>query len=67
MEKIVTDKMTSDTSTGAIGATTSNTTSNTTTIAPSQQINIIKQLQKNAAQNKSRRNQTVRGGVRRKR
>ena len=67
MEKIVTDKMTSDTSTGAIGATTSNTTSNTTTIAPSQQMNIIKQLQKNAAQNKSRRNQTVRGGVRRKR
>ena len=65
MEKIVTDKMTSQTST--TGATTGTTTSTTTAIAPSQQINIIKQLQKNAAQNKSQRNQTVRGGVRRKR
>jgi hypothetical protein len=66
MEKIVTDKMTSQTATGAIGTTTGATTSNTTTIAPSQQMNIIKQLQKNAAQNKSRRNQTVRGGSKRK-
>ena len=79
MEKIVTDKMTSQTSTGATtgatgatgatgvtGATTSNTTATMTAIAPSQQINIIKQLQKNAAQNKLRRNQTVRGGSKRK-
>jgi len=70
MEKIVTDKMTSDTSTGATtgatGATTGTTTGATTTIAPSQQINIIKQLQKNAVQNKLRRNKTVRGGSKRK-
>jgi hypothetical protein len=62
METIVKDKM--DTTTATATATTATTT---TTIAPSQHINIIKQLQKNAGQNVSRRNQTVRGGSKRKR
>jgi hypothetical protein len=60
METIVKDKM------GSATATTATTTT-TTTIAPLQHINIIKQLQKNAGQNVSRRNQTVRGGSKRKR
>jgi hypothetical protein len=61
METIVKDKM------GNTAATTGTTTATGTTVAPSQHMNIIKQLQKNAGQNVSRRNQTVRGGSKRKR